>query len=73
MSYKLIVLNLDDEDTIEPLVQMAAALGEDFKTHIIGIHSLPLAAQTISMDYYLPADIYEKLNMSKADGVNNAF
>lgn len=64
MSYKLIVLNLDEEDTVEPLVKMAASLGEDYKTHIIGVHSLPLVEQPVSLVHYLPADIYEKLNDS---------
>ena len=76
MSYKLIVLNLDEEETVEPLVQMAAALGEDFKTHIMGVHSLPLVEQPASLVHYLPADIYEKLNESnlvRAEKIKSTF
>jgi len=62
MSYKLIVLNLDEDDTVEPLVNMAAALGEEFQTHIVGVHSLPLVEQPVSLVHYLPVDIYQKLN-----------
>ena len=76
MSYKLIVLNLDEENTVVPLVKMAAALGEEFQTHIIGVHSLPLVEQPASLVHYLPADIYEKLNdsnLARAEKIKSTF
>ena len=76
MSYKLIVLNLDEENAVDPLVKMAAALGEEFKTHIVGVHSLPLVEQPVSMVHYLPAEFYEKLNdsnLARAEKIKNTF
>jgi nucleotide-binding universal stress UspA family protein len=76
MSYKLIVLNLDEENAVAPLVKMAAALGEEFKTHIVGVHSLPLVDQPTSLVHYLPPDVFEKLNdsnLARAEKIKSTF
>jgi len=67
MSFRSIVLNLHELEMVEPLVNTAMAVGEARRTHLIGVHSLPMAMNASAIPYYLPADVLQKIETSNVE------
>jgi len=76
MSFRSIVLHLHELESVEPVVNAAMVVGEARRTHLIGLHSLPMSLQASTISYHLPPDILdsiEKSNKERARGIHDRF
>ncbi|NND90094.1 MAG: universal stress protein [Granulosicoccus sp.] len=75
MTFKYIVLNLDQESAVEPLVSVCRAIG-DSSTHLVGVYTLPLFNPPVIAVPYMPVEVYQELDASskkQADRIGALF
>ena len=59
MSYRSIVICLDKEETVKPLVNMAQYVGDEARLHLIGVHEIPRVDVHFTVGSMIPPEVLE--------------